>query len=253
MGMYAGEVVKLAKSWQGRKESDGTHKEIIDIYNKIVPLPRGYKVKYTDSWCATMWSAIAIKLGYTSIMPIECSCGKLIEKAKSMGIWVEPDSYKPKLGVAVLYDWNDNGKGDCTGYPEHIGVVTSVSRETFTVTEGNYDNRVKERVLKYNAKYIRGFIVPKYDSEASEKDVSNSSKGVTKVQIELSVLRKGSKGAEVVTFQTLLQAKGFDLGKDGIDGDFGTMTERATKLYQFEKGLKVDGVAGKDTWTDILT
>mgnify|MGYP006924823785 CR=1 FL=1 len=30
-------------------------KKIIDSYNKLDPLPRGYKVKYTDSWCMTLY------------------------------------------------------------------------------------------------------------------------------------------------------------------------------------------------------
>lgn len=158
------EVVKLAKSWIGKKESDGSHKLIIDIYNTIRPLPRGYKVKYTDAWCASTWSAIAQKLGYTDIMPVECSCVQLISKAKSMGIWVENDGYVPSPGDAVLYDWDDSGKGDDTGSPEHVGTVYKVFKDDgyFTVIEGNYKNAVKVRTVSINGKFIRGFITPKY-------------------------------------------------------------------------------------------
>ena len=34
-------VVKTAQAWLGCKESNGTHKKIIDLYNSIKPLPRG--------------------------------------------------------------------------------------------------------------------------------------------------------------------------------------------------------------------
>ena len=42
-------IVGVMQGWVGRKEANGTHKEIIDIYNAHRPLARGYKVKYTSS------------------------------------------------------------------------------------------------------------------------------------------------------------------------------------------------------------
>lgn len=168
MKYYASEVVKKAKSWKGCKESNGTHKQIIDTYNKHTPRARGYKVKYTDAWCATYVSAVSIDLGYEKIIPLECSCEKMIEKFKKIGCFVENENRVPKVGDICFYDWNDNGKGDNKGSADHVGIVVNVSRETFTVMEGNFDNQVKERVLKINAKYLRGFGVPKYNSEPSE-------------------------------------------------------------------------------------
>ena len=43
-------VVEIAKGWLGCKESDGSHKKIIDTYNACKPLPRSYAVKYTDAY-----------------------------------------------------------------------------------------------------------------------------------------------------------------------------------------------------------
>lgn len=159
-------VIELAKSWIGKKESDGSFKEILDIYNSYKgKLPRGVKIKYTDPWCAATWSALAIKLGYTDIMPIEISCRYLIENAKKMGVWKEADSYSPNSGDAILYDWDDSGKGDNTGTPDHVGVVEYVSGGHITVIEGNYSNSVKRRTISVNGKFIRGFITPNYDDE----------------------------------------------------------------------------------------
>lgn len=159
-------VADLAESWVGKKESDGSHKSIIDIYNSHSPLPRGLKMQYGWSWCACTWSALAISLGYTDIMPIEISCGYLIDAAKKKGIWVENDAYVPDVGDGVVYDWDDKGSGDCTGWPDHVGVVTYVNRESgyMVVTEGNYGDAVKKRTVSLNGKYIRGFITPKYDA-----------------------------------------------------------------------------------------
>lgn len=161
-------VVDLANSWIGRKESNGSHKYIIDIYNgHNKKLPRGIKMEYSWAWCACTWSAIAIKLGYTDIIPIEISCGYLIEAAKKMGCWVENDSYIASLGDAILYDWDDTGTGDNKGWPEHVGVIVEVNEKDgyFIVVEGNYSNSVKERKIAINGKCIRGFIAPKYDKE----------------------------------------------------------------------------------------
>ena len=169
------EVVKLARSWRGFNEADGSHKKIIDIYNSYKPLPRGIPMQYNWAWCACTWSALAIKLGYTSIMPIEISCGDLIERAKTKGCWVENDGYVPKLGDAVLYDWQDSGKGDNTGWPDHVGTVDYVNQESgyFTVIEGNYSNAVKTRTVSINGKFIRGFIAPKYDDANVTEIVEN--------------------------------------------------------------------------------
>src|SRR5574344_159800 len=159
-------VVDLVESWEGRKESNGTHKYIIDIYNGHSPLPRNTKMQYSWAWCACTWSALAIKLGYTPIMPIEISCYYLIEQAKKMGCWQENDAYVPSPGDAVLYDWDDNGVGDNKGNPDHVGTVIYVNKASgyMVVMEGNYSNAVKRRTISLNGKYIRGFITPKYTS-----------------------------------------------------------------------------------------
>ena len=68
-------VVNTARGWLGRRESDGSHRAIIDLYNAHTPLARGYQVQYTDAWCATFVSAVAIKCGLADIMPLECGCG----------------------------------------------------------------------------------------------------------------------------------------------------------------------------------
>lgn len=161
------EMVQLATSWLGKNEKDGSFKMIIDIYNGHNPKARGITMLYNWAWCACTWSALAIKLGYTDIIPIEISCGELIEAAKKMGCWNESDSYVPLPGDAVLYDWDDNGKGDNLGWPDHVGIVDYCNPDSgyFTVIEGNYSNSVKKRTVSINGKFIRGFITPKYDAE----------------------------------------------------------------------------------------
>ena len=155
-------IVSEAISHIGIKEGTVLHHKIIDRYNSRKPLPRGYAVKYTDPWCATFISYLAIVMGYTDIIPVECGCPQMITIAKQMGIWVEDDSYVPKPGDIVLYDWQDSGSGDNTGTADHIGIVEKVVGNTETVIEGNYQDSVKRRELAVNGRYIRGYIVPRY-------------------------------------------------------------------------------------------
>lgn len=169
-------LVKTAASFIGCKESDGSHRQIIDIYNAHKPLARGYAVKYTDAWCATFVSAMAIKCGLTDIIPTECGCGEMITLFKNLGEWQESDSYTPKPGDVVFYDWDDSGSGDNTGNPDHVGIVETISGSSFKVIEGNMSNAVGRRSMTVNGRYIRGFGVPKYKCDTSDSG-SNTSTG----------------------------------------------------------------------------
>lgn len=159
--------VDYAITYLGCKESDGSHKKIIDLYNSHTPLAQGYKMKYTDAWCACFVSAMAIGSGLENIIPLEVSCGRYITLAKQKGIWVESDSYTPKQGDLILYDWDDTGSGDATSGADHIGIVVSVSGKSIKVIEGNNGDAVAYRTIQVNGRYIRGFVTPKYGSKAT--------------------------------------------------------------------------------------
>ena len=169
-------VISIAVSWYGKKEADGSHRSIIDLYNGHTPLARGYKVRYTDAWCATYGSAVAIAAGYTDIIPTECGCGQMIAAFRAMNRWVENDAYIPSPGDYIFYDWDDTGAGDCTGWPEHVGIVVSVFGDVIKVIEGNKDDAVGYREIKVNGRYIRGYGVPDYGAKAVSKTPENVTK-----------------------------------------------------------------------------
>ena len=169
-------VISIAVSWYGKKEADGSHRSIIDLYNGHTPLARGYKVRYTDAWCATYGSAVAIAAGYTDIIPTECGCGQMIAAFRAMNRWVENDAYIPSPGDYIFYDWDDTGAGDCTGWPEHVGIVVSVFGDVIKVIEGNKDDAVGYREIKVNGRYIRGYGVPDYGAKVVSKTPENVTK-----------------------------------------------------------------------------
>lgn len=162
-------VANTINAWLGATEGSSGHKEILNIYNSQNPLPVGYKLKDNDAWCAATVSATWLKVGIAQYITTECGCGRFRDNAKKLGIWVENDDYKPKIGDAIIYYWSDNGVGDCTTGADHIGLVTEVSGNMFTVTEGNMGNGiVGKRNMQVNGKYIRGFIAPDYAAIAKK-------------------------------------------------------------------------------------
>ena len=160
--------VDTAKSYLGYSESSGKHRQIIDLYNSKSPLPRNYKVTYTDAWCATFVSAVAIKCGMANIIPRECSCFYQVEQFQKMERWCENDGYIPKPGNVIYYDWQDNGVGDNTGVPDHVGIVEYVSEGSICVIEGNKNDSVERRYITVSARYIRGYGLPNFAWWAAE-------------------------------------------------------------------------------------
>lgn len=63
-------------------------------------------------------------------------------------------------------------------------------------------------------------------------------------------LRKGATGNITKLLQEKLVALGYNT--NGVDGIFGTGTEKAVKLYQKANGLVTDGIVGKNTWRKLL-
>ena len=175
-----GLVVSTAQKYLGYKESNGTHKKIIDIYNGHKPLAQGYKVKYTDAWCATFVSFVGIQCGLTDIILTECSCPRMIELYKKKGRWKEDDNYKPAAGDIVMYDWQDSGVGDNTGTPDHVGIVVSVSGNSIKIIEGNIDNAVGYRNIAVNGKYIRGYCLPDYAKKSTNATSGSNSSSTSK-------------------------------------------------------------------------
>jgi peptidoglycan hydrolase-like protein with peptidoglycan-binding domain len=61
----------------------------------------------------------------------------------------------------------------------------------------------------------------------------------------LQILRKGSKGKEVKRWQNFLIGQGHLRAR--ADGDFGPLTEKATKAFQRSQGQSSDGIVGPQT------
>lgn len=160
----AKDMINVMQSWEGKNEADGSFKEIIDLYNSVKPLPRGYKLQYGDEWCAGTIAAAAIKSGCVDLIGRECSCSAYIEIFKRLGIWIEDGAITPLPGYLILYDW-----GECKqpndNMPDHIGIVEAVRDGVMSVLEGNKGEVVGRRVVNVGWGCIRGFASPHYDEK----------------------------------------------------------------------------------------
>ena len=208
-------VAEFGMPYVGLKEGDAKHKKILSTFNNVY---KGYTVKTSDAWCQTYASTAGIANGLTDIIPVECSCGRAIELWKKLGCWHENDGYKPSVGDYIYYDWDDNGSGDDTGWPEHVGIVFAVSGNTIKVIEGNIKDSVGYRTITVNGKYIRGYGVPDYKSKAT------SVSSVVKSSTSSNSTKNTVKQKDVVSAQ---KADKFD---KSIAGTYKVTAERALNV-----------------------
>ena len=162
-------IIKVAKKYEGCRKYSEEHRKLIQIFNTVKP--NGYTAHISDPWCAEGISAFAIEAYGEDIakkyFPLSAGVPDMVEKAKKLRIWKESDKTIPVVGYWVAYDWQDSGKGDNTGSPDHIGLVIEVEikKQEFTVLECNkgIESKCGTRIMDINGKYIRGYIAPHYN------------------------------------------------------------------------------------------
>ena len=177
--------VKTAKKFIGAKQGSKLHKKIVDTFNTLKP--NGEVMNYSAPWCAasvTAWSIMAFGVkDAKKAFPLSYNCGRLIDQAKKMGAWVEKDSYTPKAGDLIIFNW-DGQIGEVKSGADHVGVVEKVADGYITSIEGNYSavSQVGRRTLPIGWVYIRGFVVPLYDKISTPTNESSKPKTSLKTQ-----------------------------------------------------------------------
>lgn len=174
------------------------------------------------------WGAYNKAAGRTDLITYPPNAGQLwINRASQAGI---PVSKFPSVGcVAVWGNANDINTG-------HVAFVYRVDNDgTIYTAESEWKGRTWVNMkyappYKYGNKKFLGFI--------------------HQPQTTRPVIKEGSRGDYVRQLQQALIAKGY-MRKNELDGDFGKITKGALLCYQFENGLTVDGVCGKETWAKI--
>lgn len=242
-------VCDTARSFLGCRESDGSFEKIVDIYNSISPLPRGYRAQYSDPWCAIFVSAVGKECGLEKVIYPECSCDYMRWKYRENGQF-EPRGGRVQSGDLIIYDYDGNDSSD------HVGLIVDVSDGIIRLIEGNSGDMVAQRQIFAESPYIHGICHPDYASAADGKSETEES-GELETEpesftVELKPLRQGSIGEDVRSMQALLALRGYRCGWYGADGEFGPATNGALLRYQRGRCLTADGVCGAETWDALL-
>ena len=172
-------IVAVAKSYIGTCGGSAAHADILHYFNSVKP--DGYTARKSDPWCAIFVSTCAIqafgKTAAKKYFPLSAACTYMINKGKELNIFIENDKYIPEAGDFILYDWDDTGRGDNKGQPDHVGIVEYYKAGYIHVIEGNMGSgsgKCGRRKLRIDGRYIRGFIAPDYDRiRVNKKDKSN--------------------------------------------------------------------------------
>lgn len=166
----ANKLVRQAEKWLGLNEADGSFRQIIDLYNSVEPIPRGYKASYTSEWCAIFVTCLGYKTGMTDLIGAECSVPRFIQIFKEKGIWRGAAS-DPLPGDIVVYDWDSEKDGD------HIGIIERVDGNNVTAIEGNCSEAVRRRNFTKGWSRVTGYARPRYDDANAVFRLYNSRSG----------------------------------------------------------------------------
>ena len=237
-------VIEFAKSYLGIGEGSQKHSEIINLYNKA-RYSDAYQMTLADPWCCAFVVGMFQAAGVPDIVPGYAYCDGMIQTFRQWGRWKNRIGYTPQKGDVIFYDWNGDGSSD------HVGIVTDYSFAQVTVIEGNKSDAVDYRKIGADSPQIIGYGVPNYGNS----DGNHPSNTVCNLDSEyirtLPLLQYTSKGVYVKILQVLLNY--YNNANLDIDGDFGPCTKSAVADYQTKYSLEVDGIAGRETWTHLLT
>ena len=252
-------VIAQAKAWLGINEYENRFVEIVNVYNEI-PGARGPALA-SYPWCAIYVSAVFWKAIKESRFA-EMACDRMIQKFQELGLYSA--SGYPEVGDVIFYDWDSNGTSD------HVGIITEVADNGYTVIEGNKSDAVGYRRIAISYPYIKGYgFATRLGEGAEEKPAESSSTGgqmSSTVGQQMAqhivanrkrpMIQYGDTGDAVMLAQAILVDFGYlnrgNRDYVNVDGDFGLLTKSAVLGFQSHEKLEIDGIIGKNTWSALL-
>ena len=112
---------------------------------------------------------------------------------------------------------------------------------------GLYETNADGHFTHIDTRDVKSFWYGQAQAKRTTFGGSSTTTETTPVTPTSNNLVFGSEGDRVKTLQENLIKLGYDLGKTGADGDFGTKTLTAVKDFQQKHNLKVDGIVGPAT------
>ena len=112
---------------------------------------------------------------------------------------------------------------------------------------GLYETNADGHFTHIDVRDVKSFWYGQGQAKRTTFGGSSTTNVITPVTPVFNNLVFGSEGEKVKELQNNLIKLGYDLGKSGADGDFGTKTLTAVKDFQEKHNLKVDGIVGPAT------
>ncbi len=137
-------------------------------------------------------------------------------------------------------------------------VIAKTTMPAFLIENGFMDSKVDAPIIlteehaDKTVAAIVNFLIKEFGLVKKKTERKEKYQSKNNVKITLHELKKGDYGKQVGTLQMLLQAKGYDIGKSGVDKSFGTDTHNAVVKLQKDNGIKLDGIVRDDVWSLLL-
>ena len=248
----ASDIIKLAKTYVGTKESPANSNNV--IFNTHYYGREVYDGLWGCSfpWCATFVWDIFRMAGASSLFYYgkkTASCFAIQSWGQQQKLQVGRDG--GQCGDIVLFDWNANAQ------PDHVGLIISRNDDgSYQTIEGNTSvtsnsNGGEVQIRTRSKSCIMMIIRPKYEPETSNPTPTPVKE--EKVNVELPVLKKGSSNKSVHAAMVLMKEKGYyPYTIPAWDNLFGAKMEEGVKRMQREHNLGVDGIIGANSWNFLL-
>lgn len=208
----------LTEEWIKKKETGTNRNRALNTYNKAVEL--GYKEvcrAFDCSGLITYWLYNVKKLinGDMTANGLKAKCKKIPVSNLSKGCFVFRVDGNRAYHVGVVVD-------------DDLNVIHAKGRAYGVIKE------------KFNSKYWNYYGIPTwFEKWIIEKTTYTFKRN----------LKQGCIGEDVKNLQEMLvNATGIEIDCDSV---YGAITRATVITYQFDKNLKIDGIAGKETITSL--
>lgn len=214
---------------------------VVGFYNGKKNGPSGEWCDIFIDWCFThaFGPDVGRRMICQPLRSLGAGAGYSAGYYKAAGRW----SDTPEPGDQIFF-------ANAGGTICHTGLVEAVTADRVTTIEGNSADQVRRCNYARNYSRIAGYGRPDWSLAAEIPEPETPAAPAQKPAAH-NTLSRGSYGPEVKTLQARLLALGYALPRYGVDGDFGTETEKAVRAYQRARGLDVDGIVGPLTWAAL--
>ena len=241
---YIAEAAKLYENVETLRVDDPTGKKNVSLYARC---------KAANNWGADVYASChhnaGIKLG---------SGGGIVAYCYKEG--TKDAEYRDEIYAACIAAGGLKGNRSDPLHAKGFYVLKHTKAPAVLMEYGFMDSRTDAPVILTDA-YARlvGYATMEGIAKVAglkkkivpvDKPAATTKTGVCNV--EVNVLKKGAKGAQVKAMQMLLIGYGFSCGSKGTDGSFGSSTDSALRKYQTAVGLISDGSCGPETWAKLL-